>query len=219
MKRVVTSGRTVEDAITSALVQLRITKSQATIRVLQEPVKGLFGLFGGKEAQVEVSVQLTPEEAGSAFLTELCRHMGVPVTVQSRSSASDEVVLNIVSEEEDLPTLIGRHGATLDALQYLVNVAANQNRVGFVKFDVDAGNYRERRREGLHRMAERAAARALRTGRSVLLEPMSSSDRKVIHTYLQEREDVSTVSEGSEPHRKVMVVPGTVARVRSVRRS
>jgi len=218
MKRVVTTGRTVEEAVTSALVRLRVTKAQANIRVLREPVKAFLGLFGGKDAEVEVSVQFTPEELGTAFLTDLFRHMGIGASVESYAAkSSEDVALNVICTEDDLPTVIGRHGATLDAIQYLVNVAGNRDREKHVKFEVDAGNYRNRRREGLYRMADRAAARALRTSRSVLLEAMSAADRKLIHTYLQERTDVSTVSDGVEPHRKVMVVPKADAAVRSAK--
>lgn len=208
MKRVVATGRTVEDAVTSALVRLGVTRSQATVRVVSEPVKGLFGFFGAKDAEVEVSVLLTTEETAKAFLSDLLTRMGLDakVRVQPQPEA-DELHLDVVCDEESLAVVIGRHGSTLDALQYLVTIVANRDRDPYLKIYVDAGEYRKRRREGLSRMADRAAARAVRTRRPVALEAMPAADRKIIHTYLQERDDVTTTSEGVEPARKVIINP------------
>ncbi|MDQ0190948.1 protein jag [Alicyclobacillus cycloheptanicus] len=210
MKRVVATGKTVEEAITSALVRLGVTRAEATVRVISEPVKGILGFIGGKDAEVEVTVNPSPPEAAKAFLTDLLSQMGIEAVVHLRSNETAEegtAVLNIVCDEADLSTVIGRHGAVLDALQYLVNVSANKDKEHYVKFYLDAGDYRERRRKGLERMAEQAANRAVRTRRPVTMESMPAADRKVIHTYLQSRVDVSTSSEGVDPHRKVVVSP------------
>jgi spoIIIJ-associated protein len=210
MKKVTATGRTIEDAVTSALVRLGATRSQATVRVINEPVKGLFGFFGAKDAQVEVSIVLTPEETAKEFLTGVVKRMGLEAHVRVRSGRDGErSVLNyeIICDEDDLPVVIGRHGSTLDSLQYLMNVVANQNQETYIKVLVDAGDYRRRRHEGLQRLADKAAVRALRTKRPVAMDPMPASDRKLIHTYLQDRSDVTTSSEGSDPHRKVLVLP------------
>lgn len=210
MKKVVATGRTIEDAVTSALVRLGVTRSQATVRVLTEPVKGWFGFLGGKEAQVEVSIPLTPEETARDFLTGVLTRMGMNAKVRSREEregGETALVLDITTDEEVLPVLIGKHGSTLDSLQYLVNVVANREQGGHVKFVVDAGDYRRRRREGLWKLAERSAERAVRTRRAVALDAMPSGDRKLIHMHLQDRLDVTTSSEGVEPNRKVVIVP------------
>ena len=222
MKKVVATGRTIEDAVTSALVRLGVTRSQATIRVIAEPVKGLFGIFGGKEAQVEVSIPLTPEETAKEFLSGVLSKMGVEWKIRSRDEmegGEPVVVFEVVADESVLPILIGKHGSTLDALQYLVNVVANREKNGYVKFVVDAGDYRRRRREGLWRLAERAAERAVRTKKPVSLDAMPSVDRKLIHTHLQDRRDVTTSSDGMEPNRKVVVMPtqGTSVTAKPVR--
>ncbi|MCL6452853.1 MAG: protein jag [Alicyclobacillus sp.] len=208
MKKVRATGRTVEEAVRSALVKLGATRSQATVQVLQEPVKGLFGLLGAREAEVEVCVAATPEETARDFLVELLRHMGLDASVRVGARLDgDGISLEILCESEDLPVVIGRHGSTLDAMQYLTNVVVNQDRDVYIRVYVDAGDYRRRRQEGLLRMADRAALRAVRTKRPVAMDPMPSHDRKVVHTYLQERTDVTTTSEGTDPHRKVVVVP------------
>ncbi|GGI95045.1 DNA-binding protein [Alicyclobacillus cellulosilyticus] len=222
MKRVVATGRTVDEAVTSALVRLGVTRSQAIVRVIQEPVRGFLGLFGGRKALVEVTVRLTPEEAAKSFLREVLRRMGWEVQIAAVPEEEDMarvVWLDVRCPEAALPSIIGRHGATLDALQYLVNVVVHRE-AGLrasetddapsgraVRFVVDAGGYRRRRRDALQRMAEQAAARAVASGRPVGLAAMPAADRKVIHAHLQRRSDVTTVSEGEEPHRRVIVIP------------
>jgi spoIIIJ-associated protein len=209
MKKVIATGRTIEDAVTSALVKLGVSRSQATVKVLAEPVKGLFGFIGAREAQVEVTVQVTPEETAKEFIRNTLREMGIEAYIISHPDVEDKsaTVLEISCDEEHLPVVIGRHGATLESLQYLVNIVANKGKEKYVKFYVDAGDYRKKRREDLHRIADRAVYRALKTKRAVALEAMSSAERKIIHTYLQDRTDVTTTSEGIDPNRKVVVVP------------
>lgn len=211
MKRVIATGRTVDDAVTSALVQLGVTRSNANIRVIQEPVKGLFGLIGGKEAEVEVSVTLSAEEIARDFLSGVLRRMELDarVKVKEQTVNGDPAhVLEVLCNEDELPIVIGRHGATLDSLQYLVNVVGNQEEKGkYTKFVVDAGGYRERHKENIERIAERARQRAIKLQKPVSLEAMTAADRKVVHTYLQDRGGVTTSSEGTDPNRRVVITP------------
>lgn len=209
MKRVVVTGRNVEEAVTSALVKLGVARSQAQIRVISEPVKGLFGFLGGKDAQVEVSVQQTPQETAKEFAQTVLKRMGVDgqTSIERDEDTDAECLIKISCDEDVLPIVIGRHGSTLDSLQYLVNIVANREHDGFVKFSVDAGDYRKRRRESLARIAIQAADRAVRTGRPVTLDAMSAAERKWVHTHLQMRTDVTTSSEGEDPYRKVKIVP------------
>ncbi|QQE78950.1 RNA-binding cell elongation regulator Jag/EloR [Alicyclobacillus sp. SO9] len=220
MKRVVSTGRTVEEAVTSALVKLGVSRTQASIKVLQEPSRGLFGIIGGRGAEVEVSVSLSPEDTAREFLMETLRKMGIEGRVRllkAETGSEKEQVLNVQCSESDMPVVIGRHGATLDSLQYLVNIVANQENLdGHIRFTVDAGGYRERHKESIVRLAERAAQRAVRSRRSVGLEPMTAVDRKLVHTYLQGRDDVTTTSEGVDPQRKVVVIPVVNSSVGSV---
>lgn len=209
MKTVVATGRTVEDAVRSALVRLGVPRERVQVRVLQEPVKPRFGFIGGRDARVEVSVIPTVEEICQEFVEGVLRRMGIRAQVYVRTGLSEDgsVSLHVDCAEEDAALVIGRRGSTLDALQYLVNVIANQGREGYIRISLDCGDYRRRRRESLEKKAERAAARAVRTKRPVWLEAMPASDRKVIHTYLRGRTDVTTTSEGSDPHRKVVIIP------------
>jgi spoIIIJ-associated protein len=110
---------------------------------------------------------------------------------------------------EDLGLFIGRHGATIDAVQHLAFKVANRDagRDEAVRVTVDAAGYRGRREAMLHRQADQAAARAARSGRPVALDAMSATERKVVHEHLKDREDVETYSEGTEPHRHLVVAP------------
>ena len=112
-------------------------------------------------------------------------------------------------EGEDLGLFIGRHGATIDAVQHLAFKIANRDaaRDAAVRVTIDAAGYRERREQMLHRQADQAAARAARSGRPVALDAMSATERKVVHEYLKDRDDVETYSEGTEPDRHLVVAP------------
>jgi spoIIIJ-associated protein len=108
---------------------------------------------------------------------------------------------------DDLGLLIGKHGATIDAVQHLAVRAAFRGNEERKRIVVDAAGYRERREAALHRVAERAVADALDFGRPVELEPMRAGERKVVHLYLRDRTEVQTHSEGEEPERRLVVTP------------
>jgi spoIIIJ-associated protein len=119
----------------------------------------------------------------------------------------DERQITASVDGEDVGRLIGRRGQTIDAVQLICYRAAQRGARERKRVMVDAGGYRERRREQLVQQAERAAKRALETGREIELEPMSPTERKVIHDHLKERAEVETFSEGEEPDRFVVVAP------------
>ncbi len=108
---------------------------------------------------------------------------------------------------EDVGRLIGRRGQTIDAVQFICYRAAQRGATDRKRVIVDAGGYRERRREQLEDQAERAAARATEAGKEIELEPMTPSERKVVHDFLAERSGIETFSEGDEPDRCVIVAP------------
>jgi spoIIIJ-associated protein len=148
-----------------------------------------------------------PEEAAErvrAIVTRVVNALGLHATVDI--DESDEEIRATVNGD-DLGLLIGKHGTTIDALQHLAFRAAFRGDEIRKQVTVDAAGYRERREGALHRMADRAAAEALRYGRPVELEPMRATERKIVHTYLSERSDVETHSEGDEPDRRLVVSP------------
>jgi spoIIIJ-associated protein len=130
--------------------------------------------------------------------------LGAGVTVEE-----DDDGIRGTLEGDDLGLFIGRHGQTIDAVQHLAFKIANRDagRDQAVRVTVDAAGYRERREQMLHRQADQAAARAVASGRPVALDAMSATERKVVHEYLKDREDVETYSEGTEPDRHLVVAP------------
>ena len=127
---------------------------------------------------------------------------------RARVSETDEEIEVIVEDEDDSALLIGKHGATIDALQHIAARVAFRGRERERKrVVIDAAGYRERRQAALERAAERAADEALSFGRAVELDPMSSFERRVVHNHLAERPDVETHSEGDEPDRRLVVTP------------
>lgn len=145
-----------------------------------------------------------PAERVRAIVARVVNALGLHATVDI--DESDEEIRATVNGD-DLGLLIGKHGSTIDALQHLAFRAAFRGEELRKQVTVDAAGYRERREGALHRMADRAAAEALRYGRPVELEPMRATERKIVHTYLSERNDVETHSEGDEPDRRLVVSP------------
>jgi spoIIIJ-associated protein len=148
-----------------------------------------------------------PEEASErvrGIVARVVHALGLHATVDIDESA-DEIRATV--NGDDLGLLIGKHGATIDAIQHIAFRAAFRGEEVRKQVVVDAAGYRERREGALHRMADRAAAEALQYGRPVELEPMRATERKIVHTYLSERSDVETHSEGDEPDRRLVVSP------------
>ena len=143
------------------------------------------------------------------LLERVCAALGVPASV-AIEERDDEIVATLVGG--DAGVLIGRHGQMIDALQYLANALAHRA-VGDDRrpITVDAAGYRDRRTATLAGIARRAAEQAAGTGRSVMLEPMSAVERKVVHEALKDDPEVETGSEGAEPHRSVVVHPRRAA--------
>lgn len=119
----------------------------------------------------------------------------------------DGSVIKVDIEGPDLGQVIGRHGNTLDALQHISYRAVSNDRSDMRRVEVDAGGWRERRAVELREIADDAADEAIETRESVALPPMSASERRVVHEYLRDREDVDTTSEGREPERRLVVEP------------
>src|ERR687893_3265269 len=154
--------------------------------------------------EVAATIPEEPAERVRAIVGRVVHALGLDATVDIDES-EDEIRATVNGDE--LGLLIGKHGTTIDAVQHLAFRAAFRGRETRKQVTVDAAGYRERRETALHRMADRAAAEALRYDRAVELEPMRAPERKVVHTYLSERSDVETHSEGDEPDRRLVISP------------
>ena len=145
-----------------------------------------------------------PAERVRAIVGRVVHALGLRATVDIHESAEE---IRATVNGDELGLLIGKHGATIDALQHLAFRAAFLGSDPRKQVTIDAAGYRERRQAALHRMADRAAAEAVRFDRAVELEPMRATERKIVHTYLSERGEVETHSEGDEPDRRLVVSP------------
>ena len=279
MNHVEATGKTIEDAVRSGLVQLGLTRDEVTVEVLSEPKSGFLGI-GSKPAVVRVTAKeeaehvlqrqqedvrkaeeaekqaadaagiaeaeppcpeepvsapaeseidhpadgakdsvaaspadeaadqkedFTAEEAAAKareFLQEVLKNMGMQVMIE-KMIKPDKIILHL--HGKNLGILIGKHGQTLDALQYLTNLTTNQGKETrhFIMLDVE--NYRHRREETLKQLALRLSGRVKKKGDKVVLEPMNGYERKIIHVALQDAEHVRTESEGQDPYRHVVI--------------
>jgi spoIIIJ-associated protein len=202
MKSVEKVARTSEEAIADALRELGVERNQVDIEISEENNKGLLGFLSSKAFRVKVSIKEDLGQTAGLFLREMLVNMGVPAQVEIFRKP-DNTTLNI--NGKDLGILIGKHGQTLDAIQYLVNLAINKNRPDKERIIVDVEGYRRRREETLRRLAINLADKVKREGKKQVLEPMSPHERRIIHATLQGYKEVFTYSEGEDPYRHVII--------------
>jgi spoIIIJ-associated protein len=211
------TGDTVAEAKWQALreleqIQPSLDKSAVRFQVLTEGKRGLLGV-GSTPARVIASIEQADVAAAPVDESELAAHVrdvldhvtaaiGLPCRVEIDEG---EESLVATCTGADLGLLIGRHGATIDAVQTLVNAITGRGEETRKEIVVDASGYRDRRRRTLESLAVRCAEEAVRDGARVQLEPMSAPERKLVHERLKDYEGVHTVSEGDEPHRYVVV--------------
>ena len=279
-KTIITTGKTIDDAVEAALAQLALTRDDITYQVLAMPKSGFLGL-GASPAKVEVTYEApdpapkvalssasrskpkakpvvvekkeeapkavapaapvkaepkkespkparepkpvreeapkapkapktyAPAEAGSTeekietFLKGLLEHMGSTAVPHAWKAEENTYKVDLVGD--DLGYLIGRRGDTLDAIQHLANYTVNRDVEGHIRINVDAECYREKREDSLRRYARKKAQQVLKARRRTTLEPMNAYERHVIHAALQDMENITTHSTGTEPNRRVVI--------------
>ncbi|MBQ4518220.1 MAG: protein jag [Clostridia bacterium] len=200
-KTVKKAAKTVKEAIQLALAELRLTEDDVVIEVIEEGSKGLFGL-GAKDAVVQVTSNVNPEDRARDFLEDVFTAMGMRVSIEIERI---EKIMKITLSGDNMGIIIGKHGDTLDALEHLVSLTVNRGDSDYVKVVLDTENYREKRRATLVRLAENLAASAVKNKKKITLEPMSASERRIIHSTLQSNPDVDTYSIGEEPYRRLVI--------------
>ena len=273
MKQVEKTGRTVEEALELALIEMDLTADQVTYEVLEKESKGLFG-FGAREAKILVTEiegvshetvtvpEITPElyeledsllierekkskdkpkdkpkdksldtpktksepavvkqdkaevkepapapPGESAALVEqyvqsIVKGIGVEALVEATET---EDMVEATIQGEGMALIIGKRGSTIDALQYLASLALNRGQNQYMHVSLDSENYRQKRQQALESLAKRMADKAKRQRKDIMLNPMNSYERRIIHTSLQKDPLVSTRSEGKDPYRKVII--------------
>ncbi|WP_028400765.1 RNA-binding cell elongation regulator Jag/EloR [Ectobacillus panaciterrae] len=204
MNGITAKGQTVEEAVQSALTQLQVSREQVEIHIVDEGKKGFLGFIGSKPAIVDVVVKKNPVEEAEKYLKSIIKEMNVDVDVE-KAVKGKEIVFTLSGEQVAL--MIGKRGTTLNALQYLTQLVANRYTKQYISVLVDAESYREKRKKTLESLAHRLAKQVYATKKKVVLEPMPSFERKVIHQVLSNHPHVTTASEGADPHRHVVIEP------------
>lgn len=197
------SGKTVDDALTNALVSLGTTSDQIEYEVIEKGSNGILG-FGSKDAVIKVAKKYTPEDVVVKFLSDVFEKMDLEVEIITKYDDIDGVI-DVELKGPEMGVLIGKRGQTLDSLQYLANLALNRKSDNYLRVKIDTEDYRRRRKETLENLAKNVAYKVKRTKRSVSLEAMNPYERRIIHSALQNDKYVVTHSEGEEPFRHVVV--------------
>ena len=253
-KSIITTGKTIDDAVEAALKQLGLTRDDVSYQVLALPKSGFLGI-GAVPAKVQVTNEApdlkpapkaefkaeapkvekpkapktekpkapkaekvkevkeertyAPAEPGSneekieQFLKGLLENMGSKAVPHAWREEDNSYRVHLTGE--GLGFLIGRRGETLDAIQHLANYAVNRDVEGHIRINVDAEEYRQKREDSLRRYARKKAQQVLKARRRTTLEPMNAYERHVIHASLQDMENITTHSTGTEPNRRVVI--------------
>ncbi len=196
------SGKTVEDALNEALMELGLSKEEVEVEIIEEGSRKMLGLLGGKDARIKVTVIEKGSDLAESFLVDVLNLMEIEADIYIEEG-KESITVNILGE--DIGILIGRRGETLDALQYLTSLAVNRKNVEYKRVGLDIENYRAKREEALKKVANKVAARVIKSRKSFKLEPMNPFERRVIHSELQKNKKVETFSIGEEPNRRVVV--------------
>ncbi len=203
-------GKTVEDAVSMALQVLGKTREEVDVKVISEAEGGVLGVFGGKDAEVEVSLKLPLGEQAKTVVQEILDKMGFLTLVSIKGEELDTIQLDI--NGDDMGRIIGRAGATIDALQYLSSLILSKRHSKRVRVIVDAEGYRAKRQQMVTRDAEAVARDVETSGKEKSLPPMSAADRRVIHMYIQESfPNLTSYSRGEGADRQVVLAPSPEA--------
>ncbi len=197
-------GKTTEEAIKSALQVLGKTMEEVDVKVISESESGVLGVFGGKEAEVEVSTKTENWQAAKQILQDIMDKLGFMTLVTAAAEGEDAVNMEI--KGDDMGRIIGKEGATLDALQYLVSVIMSKRKGKRVRIMIDAEGYRERRKKKILEDADREAKEAETSGKERPLPPMSAAERRIVHMHIQDNyPDLISYSRGEGSGRQLYI--------------
>jgi spoIIIJ-associated protein len=207
-------GKTTEEAIENACRQLKLTKDEIDVEIIEPGSAGIFGLVGGRKAKVKVTTTNEEPEPvekpnGVAIAKDALENILtlIPMEGTTVSAAQNDgtIALNIEGDTSGL--LIGRKGRTLDALQFIVNKIVNKALEKRTQVVVDSENYRQRRRESLIQMALRMGEKAKNIGKPVVTNLFNPHDRRIVHMALRDDESLDTKSRGEGILKKILIIP------------
>jgi spoIIIJ-associated protein len=203
MKVLEATGKTVDNALDNALLELKVDKDKVEVEVLDSGSKGFLNLIGSRPAKIRVKVKRDYVEDVRVFVRSILNCMNIKAEIRIKE---EENTIKVNLAGSDMGIIIGYRGETLDAIQYLVSLVVNKDHdVEYKRVLLDTENYRVKREETLKRLARRVAEKVKKTRKTVKFEPMNPYERRIIHSSLQNDRYVNTYSEGQEPFRRVVV--------------
>ena len=210
VKELEATGKSIHEAVRSALEQLGVNEDQVEVKVLKKGRSGVFGM-GVEEARVVVKLIEIPQEKVDVsnktkeVLEKLIGYLGLEAKISIVKSADNEQPVTLNIEGDDLGVLIGRRGQALVDLQYIVRIIVAESTKKWIPINIDIAGYKKRRYESLRQLAFRLADQVKTSRRSINLEPMPADERRVIHLTLANHSEVATQSTGEGEKRKVVI--------------
>ena len=223
MNSVIAEGKTTAEAIENGLKQLNVSKDKVNIKVLENAEKrSFFSILAPRVVKVELTLkdvkehyapmqehvnQITPEhiEIAKKNLTVFLDEFSTKFEDFDYDIKVNGNDINVELKGNDSSKLIGYRGETLNSIQIVMSTIANKNVMGKVRIILDIAGYREKRKKVLEDLADKISKTVIKTGKTIMLEPMPAYERKIIHTRLQNNEKVKTFSKGEEPYRKIVI--------------
>ena len=199
MKSKIYVGKTKEEAINNALIDLNAKEDEVVI-IEKEIKKSIFN----KKTEIEVITKSDLNKEIKDFLYKIVKDMGFNCNIETKKR-DDQLIYNIITSTSSV--LIGKNGRTIEALQILALQMISTKYNTFYRFTVDVNDYKQKRKQRLEKLAKYTAKDVAKSKQAVSLEPMNSYERRIIHNALTNSTDVITISEGEEPNRYVIIKP------------
>lgn len=205
IKEAIGVGDTEVLALEDACRQLGVETYEVEFETIQRAEKKILGLFGGCKAKVRAFIKTGPADTAAEFLRDILKAMDINTVEVKVTEEENGAVIDL--EGEEVGSIIGRRGETLDALQYLTGLVANHVDNSYYKITINTGNYREKREKTLEILGRKLAFKAVKTGMKTSLEPMNPYERRIIHTAVQKVNGATSWSEGDNLQRHVVIGP------------
>lgn len=223
-RTVIAEGKTSTEAIEKGLKELKVSRSQVDVKILEEKKKSFFNILDPHIVKVELTVREEDKEVvhtkkvvekeiskenieiAKSSINNFLKDFLSKISNDIKYSVNDEEnVINVVIEGETSAKLIGYRGESLNALQTILSTIANKGQETSIKVILDIGNYKDARKKTLEELSEKIEKTVTKTGKSITLEPMTAYERKIIHTKLQNSKSVKTYSIGEGDRRRIVI--------------
>lgn len=223
-KSIISEGKTSTEAIEKGLKELKVSRNQVDIKILEEKKKSFFNILEPHVVKVELTLKEKEEEQTlvkkakienvskedlekakkeiNTFLSEFLKQIADTITYEI---SEEENVVHVLITGEESTRLIGYRGESLNSLQTILTTIANKGRESNVKVILDIGEYKDARKKTLEDLASKIERTVTKTGKAITLEPMTAYERKIIHTKLQDSKTVKTHSIGENENRRVVI--------------